>query len=114
MAELRILRGSWLDPWRHSDERQLARGCLAQYEEDLDRIESELAKPLDERRRGVLRSLAALPDRLRGYGHVRARHAVQMADERQRLLTALQSAAPIAEAARNPLASAPEPIRVSA
>ena len=100
MARLRVLRGSWLDPWRHSPERQLARDWLAQYERDLDLIESGLAKPADEHRRALLLRLAGLPDRLRGYGHVRARHAEQVARERQRLLAELGCAAtPMVEAA---------------
>lgn len=86
MARLRGLRGSWLDPWRNNAERRLARECLAQYEQDLERIEAELAKRADEHRRALLARLAALPDRLRGYGHVRARHAAQVAEERQRIL----------------------------
>ena len=91
LARLRVLRGSWLDPWRHNAERQLARQCLAQYEQDLDLIEAELTRPSDERRRALLLRLAALPDRLRGYGHVRARHAGQMAEERKRILAELQA-----------------------
>ena len=93
LARLRVLRGSWLDPWRHNAERQLARECLAQYEQDLDRIEAELAQPVDERRHALLQRLAALPERLRGYGHVRARHAAQVRDERQRILIELDAAA---------------------
>ena len=93
LARLRVLRGSWLDPWRHNAERQLARECLAQYEQDLDRIEAELAQPVDERRHALLQRLAALPERLRGYGHVRARHAAQVRDERQRILNELDAAA---------------------
>ena len=100
MAKLRVLRGSWLDPWRSNAERQLARQCLAQYEQDLDLIESELARPADERRRALLLRLAALPDRLRGYGHVRARHAAQMSQERARTLAELQAMdAPVVRAA---------------
>jgi indolepyruvate ferredoxin oxidoreductase len=95
-----VLRGSWLDPWRSNAERQLARQCLAQYEQDLDLIESELARPADERRRALLLRLAALPDRLRGYGHVRARHAAQMSQERARTLAELQEMdAPVVRAA---------------
>ena len=91
MARLRMLRGSWLDPWRNNAERKLARECLAQYEQDLDRIEAELAKPIDPPRLAVLARLAALPDRLRGYGHVRARHADRMGEERLRILAELET-----------------------
>jgi indolepyruvate ferredoxin oxidoreductase len=100
MARLRVLRGSWLDPWRHNGERRLAQACLAQYEHDLDRIEAELAKPVTERRHALLVRLAALPDRLRGYGHVRARHATQVREERGRILGELDAAtASVVEAA---------------
>ena len=82
MAPLRRLRGTALDPFRGSEERRLARELLATYEADLDRI----VEGLDAGRLPVAVKLASLPERVRGYGHVRERHAQAVAKEREALL----------------------------
>ena len=82
MAPLRGLRGTLLDPFRNSDERRLARELLSAYEADLDRIVSGL----DAERHAVAVKLAALPEKIRGYGHVREQHAAAAAAERAALL----------------------------
>lgn len=71
MSALRGLRGSWLDPFRSSPERQLAKKLVAQYEQDLERILREL----DATNLPLALQLAQLPDRIRGYGHVREQQA---------------------------------------
>ena len=55
---------------------------LATYEADLDRI----VEGLDAGRLPVAVKLASLPERVRGYGHVRERHAQAVAKEREALL----------------------------
>jgi indolepyruvate ferredoxin oxidoreductase len=82
MAPLRRLRGSLLDPFRNAGERRLARELLATYEADLDRIVSEL----DTGNHALAVRLASLPEKVRGYGHVRERHAQAVAAERDALL----------------------------
>jgi len=67
MARFRKLRGSWLDPFRNSPEAVAARALVAQYEQDLDLIVRELK--IDNYDAAV--SLAANPEHIRGYGHVR-------------------------------------------
>jgi len=93
LSGLRGLRGSWLDPWRHNAERQLARQCLALYESDLDLIERTLSAGADEDCRARLLRLALWPDGLRGYGHVRERHARKVGEERRLLLATLGASA---------------------
>jgi len=82
MAPLRRLRGSVLDPFRGSPERRLAREVLATYASDLERIVSGLGA--DNHALAV--KLASLPERIRGYGHVRERHAQAAAQARDALL----------------------------
>jgi indolepyruvate ferredoxin oxidoreductase len=82
MAPLRRLRGSLLDPFRNAGERRLARELLATYEADLDRIVAEL----DAGNHALAVRLASLPEKVRGYGHVRERHAQAVAAERDALL----------------------------
>jgi indolepyruvate ferredoxin oxidoreductase len=82
MAPLRGLRGTVLDPFRNSGERRLARELLATYESDLDRIVAQL----DAGNHAVAVKLASLPERVRGYGHVRVQHAQAVGAEREALL----------------------------
>jgi indolepyruvate ferredoxin oxidoreductase len=82
MAPLRRLRGSLLDPFRNAGERRLARELLATYEADLDRIVAEL----DAGNHALAVRLASLPEKVRGYGHVREQHAQAMKTEREALL----------------------------
>ena len=89
LARFKSLRGSWLDPWRNSAERQLARQCLADYEQDLDLIESLLKASANgsfkEDALAQLLKLARWPNQLRGYGHVRDRHAEKVQPMRREL-----------------------------
>jgi indolepyruvate ferredoxin oxidoreductase len=87
MAPLRFLRGTLLDPFRHAGERKLARSLLAQYEEDLERLLASLG-PANH---AAAVKLAALPERIRGYGHVREQHAEQVGRERAELLKLMDS-----------------------
>ena len=89
MARLRRLRGTWLDPFRHSPERQLDRRLLAEYEADVEQLIAGLDTGGYER---AVR-IAELPDGIRGYGHVRAASADVVAKEREILLRAATPAA---------------------
>ena len=82
LQSLRGVRGTWLDPFRNNPERRLARELLAAYEDDMELIEEQAG-------RGISASdaiaLASLPERIRGYGHVRSEHAKKVSDERKAL-----------------------------
>jgi indolepyruvate ferredoxin oxidoreductase len=82
MAPLRRLRGGALDPFRNSGERRLARALLSTYEADLDRVLAALTA----QNHAVAVKLMSLPEKVRGYGHVRERHAEGVAKEREALL----------------------------
>jgi indolepyruvate ferredoxin oxidoreductase len=82
MAPLRGLRGSVLDPFRHSSERTLAAELLTTYEADITHVLAELNPQTHAR----AVQLASLPDKIRGYGHVREAHAQRVASERTALL----------------------------
>jgi indolepyruvate ferredoxin oxidoreductase len=89
MNKLRGLRGSWLDPFRNNAERQLARQLLDVYEQDIESLLTHPGqRPLDQALK-----LAALPQSIRGYGHVREAAAKKAAAQRAELL-----AAPVANA----------------
>jgi len=86
LARLKGLRGSWLDPFRGNAERRLALRLLAEYEADMQALMSTLNAGNYEQ----AVALASLPEKIRGYGHVRERHAQVAAQERTRLQAALQ------------------------
>jgi indolepyruvate ferredoxin oxidoreductase len=93
MNALRGLRGTWLDPFRNSAERQLDARLLADYEQEIENLlKTPLAQSLD-----TLVALAALPQKIRGYGHVRETSAAAAAKERAGLLAV--TAAPAAKLA---------------
>lgn len=97
LARLRGLRGTWLDPFRHGAERQLALRLLQRYESDIGLA----IKNLDAECYESAIALAAQPDKIRGYGPVRERHVAALESERERLLQALSAGRnrPLAQAA---------------
>ena len=69
LARARTWRGTWLDAFGRSPERRAERALLAEYEADIDRA---LAALNAENLSDVI-ALAAIPDAIRGFGHVRTR-----------------------------------------
>ncbi len=78
LARLRILRGTWLDPFRNSDERKLERRLLADYETDIE----ELLKRLAPANHAIAVRIASLPETIRGYGRVKEASAAEAAKAR--------------------------------
>lgn len=73
MNRLRFLRGTALDPFRNSAEAKLARALLAEYEDDIAFARSHMSAA----KAAQIAELLDLPEHIRGYGHVRERHAAQ-------------------------------------
>jgi len=85
VAKLRGLRGSLFDPFRRNAERVLADQLLAQYESDMNEA---LAK-LTTNNIDTVTQLAHLPEKIRGYGHVRQATAQGVNTERLSLKMSL-------------------------
>ncbi len=85
LQHLRRFRGTWLDPFRGTPERQLARRLLDQYESDVAHILTHAADP------DAAIELAGLPEKIRGFGHVRERQAGAVEQERAALRSRLHS-----------------------
>ena len=81
MKHLRFLRGSVLDPFRNTAEMKLARQLIKDYEAD---IEFALANSSAEKADAIAK-LLDLPEQIRGYGHIRQRHADAVALKRKEL-----------------------------
>jgi indolepyruvate ferredoxin oxidoreductase len=97
LAQLRFLRGTWVDIFGRTAERRWERQLLAEYEAVLDTIEAGLSAG----NYAAAVSLAAYPQKIRGFGHVKHAQAKPALAERERLLQAFREAAPapLAEAA---------------
>ena len=89
LAPLRVLRGTALDPFGRSDERRAERGLIAEYEATVEDILHGLAPAT----LATAVALASLPDRIRGYGHVKDKAMREAASERERLLEKLRGPA---------------------
>jgi len=97
LAKLKKLRGTPFDPFARTAERRWERRLLKEYEQTLDSIEQHLSAS----NLAAARLLAAYPQKIRGFGHVKQAQARPALAERDRLLKELAepSAEPLAEAA---------------
>ncbi|HTS39008.1 MAG TPA: indolepyruvate ferredoxin oxidoreductase family protein [Xanthobacteraceae bacterium] len=78
LAKFKFLRGTVLDPFGYSVERKTERQLIADYEAML----AELFDRLSAENHPIAVGLAAIPEKIRGFGHVKARHlAAAKADE---------------------------------
>jgi indolepyruvate ferredoxin oxidoreductase len=83
LARLRTLRGTAFDPFARTKERKLERQLLRDYEARLD----DLLQHLRPENHALAVDLARLPERIRGFGHVKEAH-VQRAKVREAELLA--------------------------
>jgi indolepyruvate ferredoxin oxidoreductase len=78
LARLKFLRGTPFDVFGYSAERKTERRLLADYEALL----GELMAALKPENHALAVGLAAIPEKIRGFGPVKARHiAAAKADE---------------------------------
>jgi len=79
----KFLRGTRLDPFGRSEERRAERALIAEYEPLLD----ELLATLSPANAALALELATLPERIKGFGHVKERSMRETALLRAALLT---------------------------
>jgi indolepyruvate ferredoxin oxidoreductase len=96
LARFKFLRGTWLDPFGRTVERRTERALVRDYEAMLDEVLSKLTP--DNHHLAV--GLAAIPEKIRGFGHVKARHlTAAKADEAALLEQFRAGPAPMMKAA---------------
>jgi indolepyruvate ferredoxin oxidoreductase len=103
LAKLRKLRGTPFDVFGYSAERRTERALIGEYEA----VVEELLRGLDAGRIALAAEIAAIPEFIRGYGHVKDRHLKDAKAREAQLLAEW----------RNPQDAAPRtriPIRVAA
>lgn len=87
LAKFRFLRGTPLDIFGYTHERRVERGLIREYQQMIQQILTKLNK--DNLSLAV--ELASIPEQIRGYGHIKAKH-LKIADKhRQELWTAFQN-----------------------
>jgi indolepyruvate ferredoxin oxidoreductase len=90
LARFKFLRGTPLDPFGYTAERRTERGLIAEYCQVLDEIIERLTPYNHE----IAVALAVLPEKIRGFGHVKARSITVAKAEEADLLEQFQSGAP--------------------
>jgi indolepyruvate ferredoxin oxidoreductase len=86
LAKFKFLRGTPFDVFGHSEERKQERADIAQYEVLLDSVLEDVSDDNYE----VAVEIARLPEKLRGYGHVKDRNREKMKVLESDLLARLQ------------------------
>jgi indolepyruvate ferredoxin oxidoreductase len=96
LAGLKGLRGTVFDIFGYTQERRTERALIADYEAML----GEVFRRLTPDNHAVAVGLAAIPEKIRGYGHIKMRHlAAAKADEAALLEQFRAGTAPLLKAA---------------
>jgi indolepyruvate ferredoxin oxidoreductase len=90
LAKLKVLRGTPLDPFGRTLERRTERKLIADYEAMLD----EIVAKLTAENHHLAVGLAAIPEKIRGFGHVKQRHLAAAKADEAALLEQFRAGAP--------------------
>jgi indolepyruvate ferredoxin oxidoreductase len=90
LAKFKVLRGTVLDIFGYSEERRTERKLIADYEALLD----EIMGKLNPDNHPVAVGLANIPEKIRGFGHVKARHLVAAKADEAALLEQFRAGQP--------------------
>ncbi|MGD0634065.1 MAG: indolepyruvate ferredoxin oxidoreductase family protein [Beijerinckiaceae bacterium] len=90
LAAGKHLRGSLLDPFGYTNERRVERQSIAAYE----KLMAELMSGLTHDNHAIAVALAALPESIKGYGHVKERNRLAAKAGEEALLAQWRDGAP--------------------
>jgi len=90
LRALKGLRGTPFDIFGYSEERRLERRLIVEY---ADRMRGLLAR-LTPVNYDVAVEIASIPERIRGYGHIKRRHLAEVKPKEAELLAAFEHARP--------------------
>jgi len=85
LARMKVLRGTWLDPFGYTAERRMERALIDEYRSMIERVRGMLSP----RTLSVAVRLAASQDDVRGYGHVKQSNVDRVRKEQAELLDTL-------------------------
>ena len=86
LAKLRFVRGTALDPFGRTEERRAERRLIGEYEAQIE----EILQKLSPATLATSVALASLPEKIRGFGHVKEKSIRAAEAERARLLDRLR------------------------
>jgi indolepyruvate ferredoxin oxidoreductase len=95
MAKLKVLRGTVLDPFGYTEERRTERRLIADYTAMIGDVLEKLAPENHHLAVG----LAAVPDKIRGFGFIKLRNLAAAKEEEASLLEQFRAASPLLRAA---------------
>jgi indolepyruvate ferredoxin oxidoreductase len=95
LAKLKRLRGTPFDLFGMTEERRAERRLIAEYEATVN----ELLERLDRGNHKLAVEIALIPDRIRGFGHIKRRHLNEAKRKEAELLAAFRASRPAAKAA---------------
>ena len=95
LARFKSLRGSWADPFGYTKERREERKLIAEYEELIGHILSQLTA----QNYATAVSLAKVPSLIKGFGHVKAANIEKAQARRESLLQDFDTPQPLKSAA---------------
>jgi indolepyruvate ferredoxin oxidoreductase len=90
LMRLKFLRGTAFDPFGYGAERRMERKLIADYEATL----AEVLGKLNPDNHHLAVGIAAIPEKIRGFGHVKLRHLAAAKADEATLLDQLRSGAP--------------------
>jgi len=74
LRHFKFLRGTAIDPFGRTDERKQERALIGRYRDTV----RELLGGLNPQNLALAVQIASLPERIRGYGHVKARNLAEV------------------------------------
>jgi indolepyruvate ferredoxin oxidoreductase len=77
LKHLKVLRGSPLDMFGYTEERRTERALIAQYQSSVDTLLGQL----NASNHGLAIEMARIPEQIKGFGHVKARHLAAARDK---------------------------------
>ena len=90
MAKLKGLRGTAFDPFGYTHERRTERALIADYEAML----AEILERLTPENHHLAVGLAAIPEKIRGFGHIKARSLKAAKADEAALMAQFRARAP--------------------
>jgi indolepyruvate ferredoxin oxidoreductase len=90
LTKMKFLRGTALDPFGYSAERRIERKLIADYKTLLD----EILANLTPENHHLAVGLAAIPEKIRGFGHVKQRHLQAAKADEAALVEQFRAGAP--------------------
>jgi len=91
LAPLRVLRGTPLDIFGYSGERRMERRLIREFTGRIDEILSNLT-PANH---ALAVGLATIPQKIRGFGHIKDRNLKTARAEEEQLLAQFRAPAPV-------------------